>query len=129
MRPQRDEPLPGRGQEKILARLDDLALLRFGGLFAHRPRCALSLEMFLQVYLKLPVKVLQFQGQWLHLNSDSQTSMGSSNASLGQDTLVGNRIWDVQSKVRIRLVRIAVVVISVALAGLLRFKSRARFGL
>jgi type VI secretion system protein ImpH len=90
-------------REKELARLSDLALLRFGGLFAHRPRCATSMEMFLQVYLQLPVKVLQFQGHWLHLNSDSQTAMGASNNRLGQDTLVGDRVWDVQSKVRIRL--------------------------
>jgi type VI secretion system protein ImpH len=90
-------------REKELARLDDMALLRFGGLFAHRPRCAVSMEMFLQVYLQLPVKVLQFQGQWLHLNRDSQTAAGSKNNRLGQDTLVGDRIWDVQSKVRIRL--------------------------
>jgi type VI secretion system protein ImpH len=90
-------------RERELARLDDLALLRFSGLFAHRPRCALSLEVFLQIYLQLPVKVLQFQGQWLYLNSDSQTAMGTRNNSLGHDTLVGDRIWDVQSKVRIRL--------------------------
>ncbi len=99
------EDAPGESavREKELGRLDDLALLRFGGLFAHRPRCALSLEMFLQVYLQLPVKVLQFQGQWLHLNESSQSSVGASNNRLGQDTLVGDRIWDVQSKVRIAL--------------------------
>ncbi len=90
-------------QEKELARLDDLALLRFGGLFAHRPRCAVSLEIFLQTYLNLPVKVMQFQGQWLHMNESSQTSIGARNNSLGRDTLVGDRIWDVQSKIRIRL--------------------------
>lgn len=95
----RNEPV----REKELARLDDLALLRFGGLFAHRPRCAISLETFLQVYLKLPVKVFQFQGQWLHLNRDSQTAAGARNNRMGQDTLVGDRIWDVQSKVRIQL--------------------------
>jgi type VI secretion system protein ImpH len=101
-------PAPGAEREpaireKELAKLDDLPLLRFGGLFAHRPRCAVSLEVFLQVYLNLPVKVFQFQGQWLHLNSDSQTATGARNNRLGQDTLVGDRIWDVQSKIRIRL--------------------------
>ncbi len=90
-------------REKELVRIDDLGLLRFGGLLAHRPRCAASLEVLLQVYLKLPVKVFQFQGQWLHLNQDSQTATGMRNARLGQDTLVGDRIWDVQSKVRIQL--------------------------
>jgi type VI secretion system protein ImpH len=91
------------GREKELAKLDDLALLRFSGVFAHRPRCAVSLEAFLQDYLKLPVQVCQFQGQWLHLNENSQTAMGLNNNRLGQDTLVGDRVWDVQGKVRIRL--------------------------
>ncbi|MBI1829988.1 MAG: type VI secretion system baseplate subunit TssG, partial [Planctomycetes bacterium] len=91
------------GHERELAKLDDLALLRFSGLFAHRPRCAVSLEQFLQIYLQMHVKVVQFQGQWLHLNRESQTAMGAVNNRLGADTLVGDRIWDIQSKVRIRL--------------------------
>jgi type VI secretion system protein ImpH len=90
-------------REKELGQLDDLALLRFSGLFAHRPRCAVSLETFLEVHLQLPIKVFQFQGQWLHLNPDSQTATGALNNRLGHDTLVGDRMWDVQSKVRIRL--------------------------
>lgn len=89
--------------EKELARLDDSAFLRFGGLFAHRPRCAVSLEAFLRVYLQLPVKVHQFQGQWLQLNADSQGAVGMRNVRMGQDSVVGDRIWDMQSKVRIRL--------------------------
>jgi type VI secretion system protein ImpH len=97
------EPGYEQMREKELGRLDDFALLRFSGLFSHRPRCAVSLEVFLQVYLQLPVKIMQFQGQWLHLNQDSQTASGTLNNRLGQDSLVGDRIWDVQSKVRIRL--------------------------
>ena len=102
-RPEQDLPTERAPREKVLARLSDLALLRFGGLFSHRPRCATSMEVFLEVYLQLPVKVLQFQGHWLHLNTDSQTATGASNNRLGQDTLVGDRVWDVQSKIRIRL--------------------------
>ena len=30
--------------ERVLARVDDLALLRYAGFLAHRPRCAVSLE-------------------------------------------------------------------------------------
>ncbi|MBI2803457.1 MAG: type VI secretion system baseplate subunit TssG [Planctomycetes bacterium] len=96
-----DAEQPAR--EKELVRLDDLSLLRFGGFFAHRPRCAVSLEVFLNVTLGLPVKVLQFQGQWLQLNRDSQTTVGTINTRMGQDILVGDRVWDVQSKVRIQL--------------------------
>jgi type VI secretion system protein ImpH len=92
-----------RVREKELLRLDDSIFLRFGGLFAHRPRCAVSLESFLHIYLQLPVKVHQFRGQWLQLNQDSQTSVGILNGRMGQDSLVGDRIWDMQSKIRISL--------------------------
>jgi type VI secretion system protein ImpH len=89
--------------EKELTRLEDIVFFRFAGLFAHRPRNAVSLEAFLEIYLQLPVKVLQFQGRWLHLDDDSQSALGRCNARMGTDALVGDRIWDVQSKVRIRL--------------------------
>src|SRR5262249_44901034 len=49
----------GEARERALARIDDLALLRYGGLLAHRPRCSASLEAMLGSYLKLPVRVQQ----------------------------------------------------------------------
>src|SRR5206468_2253564 len=95
----------GPATPTLLGQLDDTALLRFSGFLAHRPRCALSLEVFLQIYLRMPVQVLQFRGQWLHMESTSQSSLGEgrSNNQMGMNTTVGDRVWDVQSKVRIRL--------------------------
>ncbi len=95
----------GRPRERVLARTDDLALLRYGGFFAHRPRCAVSLEALLRSYLGLPVRVQQFQGQWLRLEADSQSALGGARpvAAMGVNTVVGERVWDVQAKIRIRL--------------------------
>ncbi len=92
------------GSEHVLDKIDDLALPHFSGLLAHRPRCAVSLELFLRSFLGLPVEVRQFQGQWLHLEASSQSALGKkpANNCLGTNALVGDRIWDV-SKIRVRL--------------------------
>ena len=97
---------PGvRNPSKALARVDDLALLYYAGLLAHRPRCAISLERLLEDYFRIPIRVLQFQGQWLRLDPENQSRVGAvaGNSTLGVDVVVGERVWDIRSKIRIRL--------------------------
>jgi type VI secretion system protein ImpH len=97
-----DEELP---REKLLAKVDDLSILGFGGFFSHRPRNALSLAAMLSAFVRLPVKVCQFQGQWLRLDPGNQSRMGKldGNNCLGRNVIVGDRIWDVQSKIRVQI--------------------------
>jgi type VI secretion system protein ImpH len=94
-----------RKRERVLARVDDLSLLYYGGLLAHRPRCAVSLERLLEDYFQLPMRVLQFQGQWLQLDPSNQSSLNEEggNNLLGVTALAGERVWDVRSKIRIRV--------------------------
>jgi type VI secretion system protein ImpH len=100
----RDEE-DGIPRETILGRIDDLTPLWFSGFLAHRPRNALSLEAMLAAFVRMPVKVCQFQGQWLRLDEDNQSVMGPLNGNncLGRNVIVGDRIWDVQSKIRVQL--------------------------
>jgi type VI secretion system protein ImpH len=95
----------GRPAGRVLARVDDLALLYYAGLLAHRPRCAVSLERLLADYFGLPIRVLEFQGRWLRLDPEAQSQVGTAgaNANLGANVVVGERVWDVRSKIRIRL--------------------------
>jgi type VI secretion system protein ImpH len=95
----------GTPREKVLARIDDLSIVGFGGYFNHRPRNAVSLESLLTGFVGLTAKVVQFQGQWLRLDPGSQSVMGrlDGNNCLGRNVIVGDRIWDVQSKLRIQL--------------------------
>lgn len=87
----------------------DEALIYYAGLFAHRPRNAVSLQRMLSDYVAVPVSVHQFQGKWLYLNPTDQTSLASAeapdgmNASLGQDAIIGERVWSVQDNFRIRI--------------------------
>jgi type VI secretion system protein ImpH len=91
--------------ERVLARVEDLSLIYFGGLLAQRPRNAANLEALLADYFGHPVRVVQFRGQWLRLEPDSQSRLGPAggNNRLGHDCVAGERVWDVQSKVRVRL--------------------------
>lgn len=88
---------------------DDQVLLYFGGMFAARNRNAVSLEQVLSSYFELTAEVIQFQGQWLYLPEESQSSMPSKSArsgynlSLGESAVAGSRVWDVQSRIRVRL--------------------------
>ncbi len=101
----------GLGTTGLRGRLetDDGVFLYYSGHFAHSPRSALALESLLGDHLGMPVRVLQCQGQWLHLDLSDQAAMPSArepdgrNNQLGVNLLVGERIWEVQSKFRVRI--------------------------
>jgi len=103
--------LEGLGTTGVRGRLevDDEAFLHYSGHFAHFPRSALALECLLADHLDMSVAVLQCQGQWLNLEPDDQALMPSPaqptgrNNRLGVNLVVGERVWDVQSKFRIRV--------------------------
>jgi type VI secretion system protein ImpH len=99
-----DEPLglPRRG-EQTLAAIDDLALFYYGGLLSQRPRSAVALRALLADYFELPIEVRQFHGRWLRLEADNQTRLGEANAALGLNVVAGERVWDVQGMIRLRV--------------------------
>lgn len=86
-------------------RVRDLSLLRYAGLLSQRPRTSANLEAMLADYFLVPVRVDQFQGQWLQLETCDQSRLGSDGptAMLGTGAIVGPRVWNVQGKFRVRL--------------------------
>jgi type VI secretion system protein ImpH len=90
-----------------LARIDDLALLHYAGLFAQKPRNAVSLQAIVNDYFGLPARIVQFTGQWLYLEPASRSRLpaetGGVNCELGVNAVAGERVWDVVSKFRVRL--------------------------
>lgn len=103
--------LAGFGTGGLRGRLEvaDMAFVFYGGHFAHYPRTALALEAMLAEYFELPVEVRQLQGQWLYLEPDDCSRMPGPglpegrNAQLGVSLLAGARVWDIQSRFRLRL--------------------------
>ena len=96
---------PGERNERVLARVDDAALLHYSGLMARRPRTAAGLAAVLADYFEVPVAVRQFHGQWLQLEPADQSQLGCDlgHCLLGQDMVIGERIWDVEGRIRLRL--------------------------
>jgi type VI secretion system protein ImpH len=103
--------LVGMGTAGLRGRLafDDEAFLYYAGHFAHAPRSAVALEGVLEDYFAMPIRVEQLHGQWLPLDRDDQALMPSElhpqgqNNQLGLDVVIGERVWDVQSKFRVRV--------------------------
>jgi type VI secretion system protein ImpH len=93
----------GRPRHRVLAEIDDLALLHYAGLLSQRPRTAAGLAQLLRDYFGLPLEVQQFRGRWLRLDAETQTRLGAANCEMGLNAVAGERVWDVQSKLRLRL--------------------------
>lgn len=93
------------------------SLLHYAGLLAQQPRSLIGLEVLLADYFQmpgkdgskpLPVKGVQFRGQWFDLDDTQLTRIGASaagqNQCLGRDTVVlGRRVWDQQARFELRL--------------------------
>jgi type VI secretion system protein ImpH len=103
--------LVGMGPKPLRKRLqvpDDLFLF-YAGTFSTYPKNAVSLERMLVEIFGLPIKVVQFAGQWLQLDPDQQSRMPTRenpdgvNAQLGLNFVAGTRVWSIDSKLRIRI--------------------------
>jgi type VI secretion system protein ImpH len=77
--------------------------LPYGGLIAQKPHSAIALGNILSDYFGVKAKIEQFFGQWLELDTESITTLGQANSSLGTTAIIGTRIWEQQSKFRVRL--------------------------
>ena len=87
--------------------LPDDALLSHAGLLGIRPRPAQALEQLVANYFDVPVAIEQFVGGWYTLAAATQCFIGDdtqgASVQLGLGAVVGDEIWDIQSRVRIRL--------------------------
>jgi type VI secretion system protein ImpH len=82
----------------------DLSFAYYAGLFAQQPRSAEALRLILNDYFKVPVAIEQFLGAWYQLDDSSQCNLDDGEAvsqQLGLGAVVGDEIWDPQSRVRI----------------------------
>ena len=94
-----------KGLENRQAVADD-SLLFYAGLLALAPRSAAALEQILGDYFGVACAVEQFVGAWHGIDESSQCCFeeGSTDSEkLGSGAVVGDEIWDVQSRACIRL--------------------------
>jgi type VI secretion system protein ImpH len=98
----------GLGTPKLANRqpITDQALTYYAGLLGQQPRSAESLKLILEDYFRVPVTIEQFLGAWYQLDNDSQCDLDDDmldSQQLGFGAVVGDEIWDPQSRVRVVL--------------------------
>jgi type VI secretion system protein ImpH len=94
----------GLGTRGLRNRLgvEDEGLLFYSGLIAQRPHSAAAMEATLGDYFGVAARVAQFSGQWLKLDEENLFRLGSTNNELGISAIAGKRVWDDQSKFRLK---------------------------
>jgi len=100
--------LLGMGTEGLQDRqqVPDDAYLFYSGLFSLHPRSAAALRQVLGDYFDVPVEIEQFVGAWYPMDQEAQCSLGMGerySEQLGIGAVVGDEIWDQQSRVRLQL--------------------------
>lgn len=119
--------LLGLGTPGMTGRLGipDRALLGYAGLLTGQARSRGALERMLRDYLAVPVAVVPFTGRWLKLEPDDVTRLGmpGANNRLGQDAVLGGRVWDRQSCFTLRIGPLEPAEYETLLPGGLRHRS------
>lgn len=99
--------LVGLGSPPLRDRHDfpDAVALSHAPSFARRHRTAAELESLLRDYFGVPIAVEQFVGRWLVLDPADRSTLSASggNNQLGVSFVLGARVWDDQSKIRLRI--------------------------
>lgn len=100
--------LLGLGTNGLLHRqeVEDEALFPFISLIAMQSRSAQALEQVLAAYFEVPVEVQEFSGAWYSIDESTQCVMDEQetmSSQMGIGAVVGDAVWDCQSRVRIRI--------------------------
>lgn len=97
--------IAGLGTPGLRRRMDlnDESLLPYVGLIAQKPHSGSAIANTISDYFGVSANVDQFSGQWLVLHERDRTKLGVQNHRLGLNTIAGGKVWDQQSKFRLKL--------------------------
>jgi type VI secretion system protein ImpH len=82
--------------------MPELAKRHFVGHLAPSPRHADGLVSIVSVFVRSPVSLKQFVGEWLQLEADDRWELGT-RVGLGLGTSIGSRVWSHAAKFRLRI--------------------------
>jgi type VI secretion system protein ImpH len=85
------------------AGLQDGELAFYTGPLGRQPRSVEAVNKTLADYFGIPAQVRELLGRWLEVPPHSATKLGSENCKLGHSVLLGTRVWDHQSRLRVVL--------------------------
>ena len=102
--------LGGMGFDALRERLnsppgavEDESLACFTGLVRQRPFSAEALKRLLCGYFREIVLIEQFVGRWCVVPPEQRSTLGNKNSLLGTNTLVGERVWQRNLRIRISI--------------------------
>lgn len=100
--------IAGLGHESLQNRLEpeaqgvlDQSMGFYAAALMQRPASAAHMQAVLSEYFGVPFLIEQFVGSWYEVPEQQQTMLGSVNATLGSEAMVGSRVW--QRDLRMRL--------------------------
>mgnify|MGYP001825662079 CR=1 FL=1 len=85
--------------------MEHIAKLGFAGHLGSLPRHVSGLVSLIQGYFDVPTQVREFIAHWMTIPESDifQLGGGGLNGHLGQDTIIGERVWQRQDKFQVRL--------------------------
>lgn len=83
--------------------IPDRFLIHYAGLLAQKPVSAINIAALVRGYFSVDAQVEQFVGQWMPLPRHEQSALDDRPCCLGQNTFVGERLWDRQTKVCLKI--------------------------
>lgn len=93
-------------QERLLANgkgIHDRFLIHYAGLLSQKPISTVNIAALVRGYFDVDAEMEQFVGQWMPLPTQEQSALDGRPCCLGQNTFIGERLWDRQTKIRIKL--------------------------
>ncbi|AXE30516.1 type VI secretion system baseplate subunit TssG [Chromobacterium phragmitis] len=85
------------------AELDERMFVYYAGLLSQKPLSAQSLLTLVEGFFGVSATLEQFAGQWLRVPVEEQSQLGAAGCELGMSAFAGDRIWDRQTKLKLRL--------------------------
>ena len=82
--------------------VQDQSMGYYASALMQRPASASYMQKILCEYFSVRMQIEQFIGHWYDVPQQQQTMLGSNNATLGSEAMVGARVW--QRDLRMRLV-------------------------
>jgi type VI secretion system protein ImpH len=83
--------------------VSDLAKWFRAGTLIRQTRNADGLQVLLEDYFQVPVRIEEFVGHWMVLGAGERTWLGRDGAQLGGGAVLGGQVWDRQHKFRVHL--------------------------
>jgi len=105
----------------------DLILAHFAGALARQPLPATTLLSLIGAYFEVATALESFAGHWIQVPPAQQSRLGAQACTLSGMAFLGQRLWDRQTRIRLRIGPLSLSGFEELLPGTRGARSLARF--